>query len=125
LVIVATVNLVRFEKRLGRTGKTLWMDLVIVWRVLAMTLAAHLIEIGVWAICFLLCGEMSDFGTAYYYSAGSYTTLGTGDVLMTPSWRLLGPMEAADGVLMFGVSTALVFLVGLRLAEERFADIRR
>ena len=54
----------------------------------------------------------------------NYTTLGYGDVVMTPSWRLLGPLEAADGMLMFGVSTAVIFAVIQRLLLMRFVDLR-
>jgi hypothetical protein len=43
---------------------------------------------------------------------------------MTPSWRLLGPLEAANGMLMFGVSTAIIFAVMQRLIEARFVDLR-
>jgi hypothetical protein len=43
---------------------------------------------------------------------------------MTPSWRLLGPLEAADGMLMFGVSTAMIFAVILLLIQIRFVDLR-
>jgi hypothetical protein len=43
---------------------------------------------------------------------------------MTPSWRLLGPLEAADGSLMFGLSTAMAFAVVLRLIETRYRDLR-
>jgi hypothetical protein len=43
---------------------------------------------------------------------------------MTPSWRLLGPLEAANGALMFGVSTAIIFAVMQRLIEARFVDLR-
>jgi ion channel len=44
----------------------------------------------------LICGEFAEFGTAYYHSAVNYTTLGYGDLLMTPLWRLLGALEAAS-----------------------------
>jgi Ion channel len=72
-------------------------------------LAAHLIDIAYWAILLVICGEFSGLGAAYYHSAENYTTLGYGDQIMTPSWRMLGPLEAANGMLMFGVSTAIVF----------------
>ena len=85
---------------------------------------AHLIEIAIWAALFLVCGEFSDFGTAYYHSAVNYTTLGYGDMLMTPSWRMLGPLEAANGMLMFGVSTAIIFAVIQSLIQTRFKDLR-
>ena len=85
---------------------------------------AHLIEIAFWAVLFVICGEFPEFGTAYYHSAVNYTTLGYGDVIMTPSWRMLGPLEAANGMLMFGVSTAIIFAVIQRLIHARFADLR-
>jgi hypothetical protein len=73
---------------------------------------------------FLLCGEFPDWGSAYYHSAVNYTTLGYGDIIMSPAWKLLGPLEAADGALMFGVSTAMVFAVTQRLFLTRYADLR-
>ena len=52
-----------------------------------------------------------------------YTTLGYGDLIMTQSWRLLGPLEAANGMLMFGVSTALIFALIQRMLQARFKDL--
>ena len=92
--------------------------------VVACAFVAHLLGITVWAVVFVLCGELPEFGIAYYHSAVNYTTLGYGDVIMTPSWRLLGPLEAADGALMFGVSTAMIFAVIHRLIQDRFVDLR-
>jgi hypothetical protein len=43
---------------------------------------------------------------------------------MTPFWRLLGPLEAANGTLLFGVSTAMIFGVMLWLIQARFADLK-
>ena len=83
-----------------------------------------MIEVAVWALLFMICGEFKDFGAAYYHSAVNYSTLGYGDVIMSSTWKLLGPLEAADGSLMFGVSTAMIFAVILRLLETRFADLR-
>ena len=124
LAVSATVNWIRRERRLGRVGARFSIDLSIAAVAIAVALVAHLIEIGIWAVLFLVCGEFSDFGTAYYHSAVNYTTLGYGDVIMTPSWRMLGPLEAASGMLMFGVSTAIIFAVIQRLIQARFADLR-
>ena len=124
LALAATVNFVRHERRLGRAGAGALIDLAIVALVVSFAFVAHLLEIAVWAVLFLLCGEFPEFGTAYYHSAVNYTTLGYGDVIMTPSWRLLGPLEAANGALMFGVSTAIIFAVMQRLIEARFMDLR-
>jgi hypothetical protein len=124
LALGATVNFFRRETRLGRAGMMYLIDLTIVILVMSFAFLAHLIEIAVWALLFMICGEFHEFGAAYYHSAVNYSTLGYGDVIMSPSWKLLGPLEAADGSLMFGVSTAMIFAVILRLIQTRFADLR-
>jgi len=121
----ATVNHVRREKKLGRVGTSFWTDIGIVARAISYALVAHLIEVALWAELFLFCGEFHDFGMAYYHSAVNYSTLGYGDVVMSPTWRMLGPLEAANGMLMFGVTTAMVFAVIQRLVETRFGDLRK
>src|SRR5579862_2032573 len=124
LAVMATVSFVRHERRVGRAGVSFWNDVEIVTLTISIALAAHLVEIALWAILFMMCGEFTAFGTAYYHSAVNYTTLGYGDVVMTPAWRLLGPLEAADGMLMFGVSTAIIFALIQRLIHDRFVDLR-
>lgn len=124
LAVGTTVNLVRHERKLGRIGKGVWVDLPLVVLVSLLSLFVHLIGIGLWAEVFLLCGEFNVFGLAYYHSAMNYTTLGYGDIIMSPSWKLLGPLEAADGALMFGISTAMIFAVILRLVQARYVDLR-
>jgi len=118
-----TVRFFRLERSLGRVGSAVWMNLGIFVLAISFALVAHLIEIALWAGLFLLCGEFKSYGLAYYHSAVNYTTLGYGDLIMTPSWRLLGPLEAADGALMFGVSTAMIFAIAQRLMHAKFADL--
>ena len=124
LALAATVNFFRHERRLGRAGASIWINFAIVVVAMMFAFVAHLIEIALWAGLFVVCGEFQDFGTAYYHSAVNYTTLGYGDLIMSPSWKLLGPLEAANGALMFGVSTAMIFTVVVRLVEARFEDLR-
>jgi hypothetical protein len=124
LAVGATVSFFRYEKKLGRMGAGFWSDVAIVALAMSIVLLAHLMEIALWAELFVICGEFQEFGTAYYHSAVNYTTLGYGDLIMTPSWRLLGPLEAANGMLLFGVSTAIIFAVVQRLIQARFADLR-
>jgi len=124
LAVGATVNLFRYEHRRGRAGTGLVVDLFIVVSTISIAFIAHLFEIALWAVLFMICGEFNEFGAAYYHSAVNYSTLGYGDVVMSSSWRLLGPLEAANGALMFGVSTAMIFAVISRLVLTRFADLR-
>jgi ion channel len=120
--VTAIVQFLRRERRLGRAGIGFWRDLSIVVQVTTLALIAHIVEAAAWAVAFALCGQFPDLADAFYHSAENYTTLGYGDVVMAPAWRLLGPLEAADGMLMFGVSTAVLFAVIQRLVQARFAD---
>ena len=124
LPVSAALKFLRHERQAGRTGASFWNDFSIVTLTMLFTLCAHLVEIGVWAVLFVWCGEFPALSTAYYHSAVNYTTLGYGDLIMTPAWKLLGPLEAADGMLMFGVSTAMIFALIQWLIQARFADLR-
>jgi hypothetical protein len=124
LAFATTVNLFRYEKRRGRLGTDAVNDFATITLVISVAFVAHLAEIGLWAVLLVLCGEFQELGTAFYHSAVNYTTLGYGDLLLTPAWRLLGPLEATNGALMFGVSAAMVFAVVQRLVLARFQDLR-
>jgi hypothetical protein len=124
LTVLATVNFFRRERKRGYAGAGIWTDLPIVLTVIVFAFVAHLLEIGLWAWLFIIVGEFKEFGLAYYYSAVNYTTLGYGDVIMSSAWKLMGPLEAADGALMFGVSTAMIFAVIQRLLLTRYEDLR-
>jgi ion channel len=127
LALVTIVRLVRHEFRLGRAGVRFRQDVLLVAGATLLTLAAHLIEIGLWALVLASSGEFTSLSAALYHSAVNYTSLGygNGDVLMSVSWRLLGPLETADGMLMFGVSTATIFAVIQRLVQTAFGEIPR
>ena len=87
--------------------------------VAALMVVTHLVNIALWALVLCLCGEFTGFEAAYYHSAVNYSSLGYGDIVMSERWRLLGPLEAIDGIVMFGISTALVFALLMRLIEQR------
>ena len=53
--------------------------------------------------------------SALYFSTTSFTTIGYGDVVLDRQWRLLGAIEGANGLLLFGWSTAFLFSVTGRL----------
>src|SRR5262249_46220141 len=84
-----------------------------------VTALVHLLQIALWALGILLCGEVSTFENAFYCSAQNYTALGYGDFVLSERWRLLGPLEAINGLLLFGLSTAVMFAVMSRLISTR------
>jgi hypothetical protein len=100
-------------------GAHVWSNALTVFVLILMLLAGHLAQIAMWALAFATAGEFTEFSVAFYHSAVNYTTLGYGDLVMSPRWRLLGPLEAASGTLAFGWSTAVIVTVVLRLGRIR------
>ena len=84
-----------------------------------MLLVLHLLEMAVWAAAYSAAGVFTNFETSLYFSLKSYTTVGYGDVLPPSEWRLLGPIEAAVGVLMLGWSTSIIVATVQRLYNSR------
>ncbi len=74
-------------------------------------MAIHTLEIWLYALAFLAVGALGDFETALYFSTTSFTTLGYGDVVLDRQWRLFGAIEGANGLLLWGWSTAFLFSV--------------
>jgi Ion channel len=105
--------------RHGYAGVVFWKNVAIMTIVTLATAAMHLTQIGVWAVVLLGCGEISTFEQAFYASAENYTALGYGDVILSGQWRLLGPLEAINGLLLFGLSTAVLFAVLSHLIANR------
>ena len=114
-----TVQFIRREYQFRRAGVGFWTDVAIMAGVTLLALIAHMVEIAIWAVLFDACGEFTGLAPAFYHSAMNYTSLGYGDVVMSDSWKMLGPLEAAVGLLMFGLSTAMVFAVIQRLFQTR------
>ncbi|MGV6473729.1 ion channel [Azotobacter vinelandii] len=110
---------VRFHRRHGLLlGPLQEIALLAVAMLLAMFGNFLQMAAWAWAWVFVLVGEFADFAdfaTALYHSAVNFATLGYGDIVMSERWRLLGALEAANGILMFGVSTAMMTAVLTRL----------
>ena len=83
----------------------------------SILMAAHLIEVLVWAGTYALVGATPERVDAFYFAFVNYTTLGYGDILPIPRWRMLGPMAAMNGILLFGWSTAVIYDVLRTIAQ--------
>jgi hypothetical protein len=77
----------------------------------AVLMAAHVLEVLVWALAYAIVNAAPAGADLVYFALVNYTTLGYGDVTPIARWRLLAPMAAMNGVLLFGWSTAVVFQV--------------
>jgi hypothetical protein len=85
-------------------------------------MAAHTSEVLVWSLAYAIVGAAPAGVDLVYFAFVNYTTLGYGDVIPLERWRLLGPMTAMNGVLLFGWSTAVIFEV-LRRTLARYASV--
>lgn len=85
--------------------------------------AATLIEASAWAAVYVALGAISNFEEALYFSIVTYTTLGYGDVVLSDQWRLLSSIEAANGLIIFAWTTALI-IVALRRFSRRIRDLK-
>ena len=110
VVAILLLALLRFEKK-GRIRDT-FIGASVVLAVFALVMmAGTLVQISVWAGVFLARAEFTDFATAFYHSMVNFATLGYGDIVMSERGRLLGALEATNGVLMFGLTTGVLFSV--------------
>jgi len=81
-------------------------SIVVLVGVMILLVIGNLAQVVIWAWLFFWLGEFMQFSDAVYHSAVNFATLGYGDIVMSARNRLLGPIEAINGVLMIGVSTA-------------------
>lgn len=84
------------------------------------------VHIWLYAALYLALGEMRDFETALYYSTTTFTAVGFGDVVVSPRWRVLSAIEAANGVILLAWSTAFLLSVTsrLRVLEHEWLERR-
>ncbi len=73
--------------------------------------ALHVIEAMVWAAAYVWLGALDSPQDAILYSLNSMSTLGGSGLTLQPIWRMMGALEAANGMLLFGISTAYIFAV--------------
>lgn len=106
-VAVGVRQYARFRDRPGE-GNELLHSIGILSAVMLLMLVGNFIQMGIWAALFMVIGEFNEFSTALYFSSVTFATLGYGDVVLSEQWRLLSGVEAANGVLMFGVSTGVM-----------------
>jgi hypothetical protein len=85
---------------------------------ISVLMAAHACEVIVWSLAYMIVGATPAGADPVYFAFVNYTTLGYGDVTPVERWRLLGPMTAMNGVLMFGWSTAVIFEVLRRVVRS-------
>ncbi|WP_428670358.1 potassium channel family protein [Reyranella sp.] len=92
--------------------------------VVCLLMMAHVGEVAIWTLTYALTGAAPEKSDILYFAFVNYTTLGYGDMIPVERWRLLGPITAMNGVLLFGWSTAVIFEVLRRALIRLDQDMR-
>jgi hypothetical protein len=71
----------------------------------------HAAEAGAWAGAYVALGALPDFASAMLYSLSAMTSYGHANVFLAKHWQLMGAIEALNGMILFGLSTAFLFAV--------------
>jgi len=114
---------VRFRDRPGGSG--LLRNVAMLSAVMLVMLIGNVIQMAIWATLFMIIGEFEQFTKALYFSSVTFATLGYGDVVLSEQWRLLSGVEAANGILMFGVSTAVMTAAVLDVMKRFEAGVSK
>ena len=130
LVMVAVVR--ASQATIARAGSRPNLSLVAVMvATVSVLMTAHACEVIVWSLAYSLVDAAPPNSDFLYFAFVNYTTLGYGDVLPVERWRLIGPITAMNGVLLFGWSTAVIFevlrkaMVRRAIAQEGYSTVAR
>jgi hypothetical protein len=110
LVMTMVVGVARTASRVKIRYPSLFLMAIMVPTV-SVLMATHALEVIVWSLTYSIVDAAPPGANLVYFAFVNYTTLGYGDVLPVERWRLLGPITAMNGVLLFGWSTAVIFEV--------------
>jgi hypothetical protein len=110
LVTVGAVGIARSAGLRHTERQRLHLMLVMVGSAAAL-MVAHTLEVVVWALAYAVVGAAPAGSDLLYFAFVNYTTLGYGDITPVREWRLIGPLTAMNGVLLFGWSAAILFEV--------------
>lgn len=99
---------------LGRSdshGRFIVRYCIILGAIAFFATAFHAFEAGVWALAYVRLGALPDGREAILYSLNAITSYGHADVFLDPRWSLMGSLEALNGIMLFGLTTAFLFAV--------------
>lgn len=105
--MMMALSMIRKHER----GESVRLQRSRIYKISAMVLIMFnisMLEVLLWAYTYRLLDAIDGFEKAFYFSMVTFTTLGYGDIVLHERWRVLGSFEAANGIIMFGWTTAIV-----------------
>jgi len=119
LIMVTLVHVTRKAATMYASRPSLRLVVVMIAAV-SVLMACHASEAVVWSLVYAIIDAAPPGSDLIYFAFVNYTTLGYGDVVPVERWRLVGPLTAMNGVLMFGWSTAVIFEIMRRTMHRDF-----
>jgi hypothetical protein len=111
MVSMLRVIRLRLESRHLHLPRVFAIVIVAITAMGLLLAALHGVEAGVWAGAYLWLGALGSPEAAILYSVDTMATRGASGVTLQPHWRMMGALEAANGMLLFGISTGWIFTV--------------
>jgi polyferredoxin len=121
VVMALVVRTARRALKWEHSPRQAWLAALMV-AIVGVLLVAHVAEVLTWSLAYAALDVAPTTADVLYFAFVNYTTLGYGDVVPAERWRLLGPMAAMNGVLLFGWSTAVIFEVmrqAMRIHDQK------
>lgn len=128
LQVAVTFLSVRYYVRQSRrtpSGGRLFAGIRPLMIFMIVMMLGNFLQIVIWGAIFMWLGEFHELYEAVYHSAVNFTSLGYGDVVMSPRWKLLGPLEAANGILMLAITGAALMAILQQLIKAQSDFVKR
>jgi hypothetical protein len=117
---IGTVGAMRWiDRSSALSDSRYWPPAWLFVRIAGWLVAMHLLDIAMWGLFYAWGEAFPNVPAAIYFSSVTYTTVGYGDLVLPPTWRLVGGIEALTGILMCGWSTGFFFSVVSRMHQSR------
>jgi len=113
--MMMALKLIRMHETAQKLRLLRKTNIYLVSVIVLMMFFVSLAEVLIWACTYLALSASEGLEQAVYFSMVTFTTLGYGDVLLDERWRLLASFEAANGIIMFGWTTAIVIAAVQRI----------
>ena len=127
-VLIHTTGLIALTRFTGQATNWLKLHHHTFGRVLAIEATVlglffiHTLEVWLWALVYLALGVVAHIEEALYFSTVSFSTIGFGDVVLSPEWRMFSSLEGINGFLLIGWSTAYLVAASTRHGPFRLGE---
>tara|TARA_R100000306_G_scaffold60153_1_gene59884 strand:+ start:8297 stop:8809 length:513 start_codon:yes stop_codon:yes gene_type:complete len=123
--LAALIALMRWREGHSNHVTSAWWQMALILGVVQGLFLLHAVQIWVYAALYRFGGVIETFEEALYFSTSTFTTVGYGDIVLEPGWRVLSGIESANGFLLLGWSTAFLLQVVSRLRSVEFRWLDR